>query len=349
MTSPSVAHLGLGAFARAHQAWYTQVAGDSIVAIPNRSTAIIDRLREQDFRYGLIVRSPESDSATVIESVVAVSSVALADPVVAVVTVTVTEAGYLPGAHPIGVLVDSLRARRDADAGSLAIVPCDNVPSNGRTLRDAVLFAAEPDLASWVDDNVSFVSTMVDRIAPAVTDADRATARELLGWDDRIPVVAEPFTEWVLEGDFPAGRPAWERAGAEFVGDVAPYENRKLWLLNAAHSLLAYRGLETGHHAIADAFADPVLAAEVEQLWTEAREVLELSPASVDDWLVSLRERFANERIEHRLAQVAQGGEQKIPARIQSVIDRRAEAGLAPGAAELETIAAWERFRKAQQ
>ena len=349
MTEPSVAHLGLGAFSRAHQAWYSQVAGDAIVAIPNRSTAIIDRLREQDFRYGLLVRSPESDSASVIESVVAVSSDALADPAIAVVTMTVTEAGYLPGAHPIDVLVEGLRARRDADAGPVAIVPCDNVPSNGHTLRDAILRVAEPDLAPWIDSTVSFVSTMVDRIAPAVTEADRATARELLGWDDQIPVVAEPFTEWVLQGDFPAGRPAWEVAGAQFVVDVTPYENRKLWLLNAAHSLLAYRGLETGHRAIADAFADPVLAAEVEQLWTEAREVLDLPPDSVDEWLAALRGRFANGRIEHLLSQVARGGEQKIPARIQSVIDRRAEAGLAPGTAELETIAAWERFRRAQQ
>jgi fructuronate reductase len=346
-----IAHLGLGAFARAHPAWYTQVASDDwgIVATPSR---ILNDLARQDFRYGLITRGPETDSIETIDSVVAGGwdlhdEVLDRYPEIAIITLTVTEAGYLPGARPAQAIVEGLKARRAAGGGGIAIVPCDNVPSNGHVIRDAVLAVAEPDLASWIDDNVSFVSTMVDRITPATTKADRVIAEELLGWHDAVPVVTEPFTEWVLQGDFPAGRPEWEKAGAQFVNDVEPYEQRKLWMLNGAHSLLAYRGLELGLGTVFEAWVE--LAPEVEQLWAEAREVLPLPADGVDKWLAELRIRWQNPRIEHRLEQIASGGEQKIPARIGTVIQKRKEAGLPPGTAELETIAAWERFNESNQ
>jgi fructuronate reductase len=343
--TPRIAHLGLGAFARSHQAWYTQAAGDGwgIVALSGR---VVPELAAQDFRYGLIVRAPTTDAIQVIESVVASSPDAIADPAISVLTLTVTEAGYLPGARPPSLLVDGLRARRDSDGGAIAIVPCDNLPSNGQVLRDAVVALAEPELASWIDDNVSFVSTMVDRITPATTAADVAIAEELLGWHDAVPVVAEPFREWVLQGDFPAGRPEWEKAGAQFVDDVELYEQRKLWMLNGAHSLLAYRGLELGLDTVFEAWAE--LAPEVEQLWAEAREVLPLPADDVDHWLTNLRIRWQNPRIEHRLEQIAQGGEQKIPARILAPAILREEAGLPVGVAERETISAYERYRETQ-
>jgi fructuronate reductase len=338
-----IAHLGLGAFARSHQAWYTQAASEDwgIVAMSGR---IVPQLAEQGFRYGLIVRAAEADAVTLVESVVASSPDALSDPQIALVTLTVTEAGYLADARPPRILTDGLGARRNAGGGPIAIVPCDNLPANGQVIRDAVLALADPDLATWIGDNVSFVSTMVDRITPATTAADIAIAEDLLGWHDAVPVVTEPFTEWVLQGDFPAGRPEWERAGAQFVDDVEPYEQRKLWMLNGAHSLLAYRGLELGLATVFDAWG--ALAAEVEQLWAEAREVLPLPAADVDHWLDQLRMRWQNPRIEHRLEQIAQGGGQKIPARIGAVVEKRKEAGLPPGTAELETIAAWERYKE---
>jgi fructuronate reductase len=340
-----IAHVGLGAFARSHQAWYTQAAGGDwgIAAVTGR---VGPALARQQFRYGLIVRGPESDTASVIESVVALDASALANPDVAVVTLTVTEAGYLVGARPPQLIVEGLRARRLVGGGPIAIVPCDNVPGNAAVLRTTVFELAEPELASWIAANVSFVATMVDRITPATTVADIRIAEGLLGWADEVPVVTEPFTEWVLQGHFPAGRPEWETAGAQFVDDVEPFEQRKLWMLNGAHSLLAYRGLELGLSTVFEAWG--ALAAEVEQLWAEVREVLTLPAADVDPWLAALRIRWQNPRIEHRLEQIASGGEQKIPARIGAVIDRRHEAGLAAGTAELETIAAYERYRKAR-
>jgi fructuronate reductase len=343
---PRIAHLGLGAFARSHQAWYTQAVSDGwgIVAVSGR---VIPELAAQGYRYGLIVRGPSADSASVIESVVGAAPDAIAAPETVIVTLTVTEAGYLPDARPPRVLADGLRARRDAGGGPLAIVPCDNLPSNGAVLRDAVLACSEPELAGWIDDNVSFVSTMVDRITPATTAADILVAEQLLGWHDAVPVVTEPFTEWVLQGDFPASRPEWEKAGAQFVDDVEPYEQRKLWMLNGAHSLMAYRGLELGLDTVFEAWA--ALAAEVEQLWREAREVLPLPAADLDAWVAALRVRWQNPRIEHRLEQIAQGGDHKIPARIGAVIERRKQAGLPAGTAELETIAAWERFKESNR
>lgn len=345
--TPRIFHVGVGAFARSHQGWYTAAASDDwgIIGFRGRGRVLGD-LAEQGFRYGMIVRGPENDTVEEMDSYVgAAEPSALTNPGIAIVTLTITEAGYRPRQPAASALLDGLRARRRAGGGALAIVSCDNLPANGRVTREAILAVAEPDLASWITDTVSFVSTMVDRITPATTDADRVIASDALGWRDRVPVVTEPFTEWVLAGEFPAGRPAWEAVGAQFVTDVTPYEERKLWLLNGAHSLLAYRGLELGHATIFEAYADPVLRAEVEQLWGEAREVLALEPDSVDAWLAALRIRWANPRIEHRLAQIALGGEHKIAARIVTLDAARREAGLPPGGAGTATTAAWRRYQ----
>jgi fructuronate reductase len=347
---PRIAHLGIGAFARSHQAWYTFASSDDwgIAAFPSRSRDLVDALAEQDGRYGMIVRGPVSDTATTIDSIVAASADgfrdALAQPETAILTLTVTEAGYAPGAAPMLAIADGLRARRAAGAGPLAIVPCDNVPANASKTKEIVLGSVDEELATWINDTISFVFTMVDRITPATTAADVAVAQELLGWPDRVPVVTEPFTEWVLQGEFPAGRPDWERAGARFVESVVPYENRKLWMLNGAHSLLAYRGLELGFETVYEAFGDRALREEVDQLWDEARPVLDLPKGELDDWLAELRVRWSNPRIEHRLAQIALGGEQKIPARIFTVDEARRKAGLPIGIAGVETVAAWRRY-----
>ena len=171
-------------------------------------------------------------------------------------------------------LVAGLAARRAADAGPLAVVSCDNLPDNGavaaRVVERLRRRCSTPTLADWIDDNVSFVTTMVDRITPATTPDDVDAVAELTGRADAAPVVTEPFTEWVLAGEFPGGRPAWDDAGARFVDDIAPFEERKLWLLNGGHSLLAYAGSARGHQTIAEAVTDPVCRDWMEQWWTEA-------------------------------------------------------------------------------
>ncbi|WP_431280009.1 mannitol dehydrogenase family protein [Leifsonia poae] len=371
-----IVHLGLGAFHRAHQAWYTQRANEAtggwgwgIAAFTGRSPDAARILAAQDAVYTLVERGPESDTTSVIESLSVVADGAdaerwrraVADRAVGVLTLTVTEAGYRPSTAALdadlsalragevtftapGRIVDGIRARRLAGAGGLAVVSCDNLPDNGRVTRDAVLglaTALDPSLAEWIDTEVSFVSTMVDRITPATTGADREAVRELTGYDDAAPVVTEPFSEWVLSGDFPAGRPDWESAGARFVDDIEPFERRKLWLLNAGHSLLAYLGLLRGHVSIADAMGDPVCVAALEDLWAEARTELPFDDDAVDAALDALRARFTNARIEHRLTQIATDGSQKLGPRILDPLRSRLAAGRAPGRAETGVLAAW--------
>src|SRR5450755_3148699 len=377
-----IVHLGLGNFFRAHQAWYTDNASDAaewgIAAFTGRSTELADALTAQDGLYTLITRATAGDSCHVLGSVSRAHPGTdtqawlgyLADPEVRIVTLTVTEAGYVRGSdggldterpdiqrdlaalrRDIGAsvrttparLVAGLAARCGADAGPLAVVSCDNLPENGAAAARVVSdFAAllGPSLAGWIKHNVSFVTTMVDRITPATTQDDIDTAAELTGRADAAPVVTEPFTEWVLSGEFPHGRPAWENAGARFVDDITPFEERKLWLLNGAHSLLAYAGSARGHHTIAEAVTDPVCRDWMFEWWTEASDHLTLPPHDVADYRDALAERFANPRIRHLLAQIAADGSQKLPVRILPTIrHERAQGRLPLGA--LRAIAAW--------
>ncbi|NJC21646.1 fructuronate reductase [Arthrobacter pigmenti] len=381
-------HLGLGAFHRAHQAWYTHQANElsgsrpwGIAAFTGRSPRAAESLTEQDGLYTLLIRDRNEDRAQVISSIVeAVDGnngarwrELLATPDTAVLTVTVTEAGYhhhgtkgldygnaevdgdirlLRSSKPAtraarsapGRIVDGLRARRDAGAGPLALVSCDNLNHNGDVTRTVVLQMAtsvDENLAHWIDANVSFVSTMVDRITPATTAADCETASRLTGFPDRAPVVTEPFAEWILAGEFPAGRPAWELAGARFVDDIRPFEERKLWLLNAGHSLLAYTGMIRGYQTIADTMKDPECVELLEELWSDARPVLPFSAAEIDAGLQDLRTRFQNPRIEHQLTQIAADGSIKLRMRSIPVIRRRLAQGLDPGRGQAALIAAW--------
>lgn len=353
---PGVVHLGVGAFARAHLAWYTQHAGEwGITAFTGRSPAVADALVAQDCRYTLVTRAASGDDAAVIDAIVAAHPGSddtawrhvVASPETTVVTLTVTEQGYRSGSDVPARLVAGLDARRAAGSGRIALVSLDNLTHNGEVLRQAVLGATtDPELRSWIETNVSFPSSMVDRITPATTEADVADLAALPGAldGDRVPVVTEPFSEWVLEDAFHGiDRPAWQSAGVRIVDDVTPYEQRKLWLLNGSHSLLAYLGLQLGHETVASAMDDPVCRAAVEQLWDEAALELPLPAAEITAARDALVDRFANPRIRHTLRQIASGGSEKLPVRVVDVLrhrlDRDPSAGIGPGAAT--AIAAW--------
>jgi fructuronate reductase len=193
-----------------------------------------------------------------------------------------------------GRLVAGLAARRIADGGPITIVPCDNLLGNGDATRAVVLEmcrAAYHHLDGWISASVSFVSTVVDRITPATTAGDLASAELATGREDRCAVVTEPFSEWVLSGDFPAGRPAWENAGARFVSDVRPFAERKLCLLNGVHSLLAYTGSVLGHATIAEALADPRCRGSLEEWWDGVTPVLRLPGDEVAGYRTALLAR----------------------------------------------------------
>jgi fructuronate reductase len=383
-----IVHLGLGNFHRAHQAWYTAHAGDGadwgIAAFTGRRPDAADALAPQDGLSTLITRASDGDTFEVVGSITAVhhsdDHQTLLDylrrPEVAVITITVTEQGYLadpsrqlrltpevdadiaalqassvaPVATLPARLVAGLAARRAAGAGPITILSCDNLPENGAVTGAVVTqlaSAVDQGLVAWIGDHVDFASSMVDRITPATTDADRILVAEQYGYLDAAPVATEPFHEWVITGAFPAGRPRWEDAGARVVTDVTPFEQRKLWLLNGSHSLLAYAGSVRGHSSIDEAIADPACRGWVESLWDEAAPHLPLRADDVAGYRKALLERYANNRIRHRLAQIAADGSTKIIVRTVPVIRAERAAGRLPlGCATV--VAAWIRHLRGQ-
>jgi fructuronate reductase len=375
-------HIGVGNFHRAHQAWYTAHSPDAgewgYAAFTGRGTRMAEALAPQDGLYTLITRSAEGDTFELIGTLSAVHAAAehetyldyLSRPEVAVVTTTVTEAGYLRGADgrldagrdvvvaDVDVLrfdprkqVDSLPARlvagllarRGAGAEALTILSCDNLPENGPVTQTVVRDLAalvDETLPDWIDSHVDFATSMVDRITPATTDEDKALVEKECGYVDASPVPTEPFSEWVVSGGFPAGRPRWEDAGAKLVDDVEPFERRKLWLLNGSHSMLAYAGSIRGYSTIDEAIADPNCRSWVEAFWDEASRYLSLPASDVADYRAALLTRFSNPRVRHQLAQIAPDGSIKLPVRTLPTVRAERSAGRLPiGCAT--TIAAW--------
>lgn len=400
--SPRAAHLGLGAFARAHPLWYTWRAGQlpnapdapdapdwTYTGFTGRTPTVAQTLARQDFRYTVLQRGPDGDSAEVVDVLAAAHAAGdtnalldlFAHEDLGIVTLTVTEAGYrrrtdgeldrddpavaadlaelgdadrrgrAPG--PLATvparLVAGLAARRDAGASGLAVLSCDNLAANGPTLRRVVIAtaAAVPrsgryaGLTDWLDRNVSFPATMVDRIVPKTGAGDIERAAQLTGWTDPATVVAEPFAEWVIAGDFPAGRPGWGAVGAELVDDVSPYEDRKLWLLNGGHSLLAYTGPARGHTTIAEAAGDRNCRADLDALWDCIGPFLRFPPEQISAYREQLLDRFTNPGIRHELAQVGGSGSQKLAVRIVPLVRRFLDRGQPVPAPLTGVLGAW--------
>lgn len=358
MRPERIVHIGLGAFFKAHQAWYTERASDredwGIVAYTGRSAKAAEEMQESNCRYTLVTRFSDHDEFEVISSVVRAESAdnladfiaTVANPSTAIVTLTITEAGYQPetaldlSESALGRLTLALVERNRLGGLPLALVPCDNLPENGGVLRAVMLqLAKEKGLdASYLDylKSLRFVSTSIDRITPKITAADLDLVAERTGRPDGAAVATEPFADWVLEGDFPMGRPKWESVGAKFVDDISPFENRKLWLLNGAHSLIAWSGLLRGYETVDEAMTDEVIRAAVESWWSDARSVLPQEGLELDTYVQALRERFANSRISHRLAQISMESLTKISVRIAPV----AEALMAQGIVSSSAVTA---------
>jgi fructuronate reductase len=377
-----IVHLGLGAFHRAHQAFYTDQVDLQrewgIAAFTGRRPDLATALAEQDGLYTLIERADSQDTfhtiASIVEAVDGSDLTRLAElvaaPTTAIITLTITEAAYRVRAGALDLDADitadlatltaraddggpaalrtiparlmlALDARRVAGAGPLAIVPCDNLADNAGAIRAAVVGVAsrvDPALAQWIEEQVSFVGTCVDRITPASTVSDRAEVTRACGYLDNAPVVTEPFHEWELCGDFPAGRPDWERVGAQFVDDIRPYETRKLWFLNGAHSLLAYLGQLRGLPTVAAAIDDRECRAAVERFWDLAQAHLHDDELDLTNYRQQLLQRFANRRISHQLAQIATDGSVKLRNRVVPLVRAASPADRTPG---LLVLAAW--------
>ena len=374
-----IVHLGLGAFHRAHEAVYTDAAlagGDlrwGILGASLRSPDSRDALAPQDGLYALeagealsvigsvrgLVLAPENPAALL---------AAMAAPFVKIVSLTVTEKGYCHDpatgnlnpdhsdiewdlANPLaprsapGFIVRALAKRRAAGLPPFTVLTCDNLPHNGRTVRNVVVQLArlmDPELAKFIEAEVAFPATMVDRIVPATTDADRARISAALGVTDAWPIVTEPFTQWVIEDHFPQGRPDW---AAQFTNDVAAWETMKLRLLNGAHSSLAYLGYLSGRETVAEAMVDEAMARFVRRLMDEEVTPVLRVPAGADvpAYKDALITRFRNPALKHRTWQIAMDGSQKLPQRLLGTVRDRLAAGasvtlLAHG------VAAWMRY-----
>lgn len=347
-----------------------------IVAASLRSPATRDALAPQDGLYAVAIREDEAEELRVVGALgglhvapedPAALVAAMADPRIRIVSLTVTEKGYchdpatgeLDPAHPDirhdlaspqaprsapGFLVAALARRRAAGTPPFAVLCCDNLPRNGATVRRVVSGLAartDRDLAAWIEGEVAFPSTMVDRIVPATTGEDRARIAAALGLEDAWPVVCERFAQWVIEDAFPAGRPDWTLGGATFVADVAPFELMKLRLLNGAHSALAYLGLLAGHATVAEAASDPALVRFLEGFWAEVTPTVP-APPGVDlaGYTARLGRRFRNRALRHLLAQIAIDGSQKLPQRLLAPArERLAGGGRVPHLAL--AVAAW--------
>lgn len=366
-----IVHFGLGAFTRAHQAAYTDaamVAGDEgwlITGVSLRSAGVAQQLNPQDGLYLIAERSGHGtryrlggairDVLTAPQDA-AVVVAAIADPATRIVSCTVTEKGYCrtpAGTLDLGLadagsfyplLAAAMRLRRDANASGLTLLCCDNLAHNGRVLEALMreyLAARAPDLAEWFAQSCTCPSTMVDRIVPATTDADRAAALADTGLADAALVVTEPFSQWVIEDRFAAGRPCWEAVGVQLVDDVSPYETAKLRMLNGAHSLLAYRGLAAGYSYVHQAIADPVLRAEAEALMRDAAATIDAARGQdLAAYGASLIERFDNSALNHRLVQIGMDGSQKLPQRwLETLAIRQRQGAACP--AILGGLAAW--------
>ncbi len=368
-----IVHFGIGAFHRAHQAWYTDAAmraGERdwmILGVSLRSADVAQQMNPQGGLYSVIERSAAGAAARVVGAVRGVLVArdepdavvaALAAPATRIVSLTITEKGYCRTAagdldHAAAdegsvfrFLAQGLRQRLDAGLPGLTLLSCDNLADNGHQLARLMhqyLARHDPALREWFAAACTCPCTMVDRIVPATTDNDRAAVSAMLGGlRDEAAVLTEPFSQWVIEDRFAGPRPDWAQAGARFVADVAPFEMAKLRMLNAAHSLLAYRGLARGHAFVHQAVADPVLLAEVRGLLlNEAAPTIAAEPGQdLAAYAGDLLARFANPALAHRLAQIAMDGSQKIPQRwLATLAENAARGELCP--AILAGLGAW--------
>jgi fructuronate reductase len=367
-------------FASFTDAAIAAAGGDWGIEVASLRTAdVADHLNQQNGLYTMLIRDTAGTTAEVVGSILrahvatrdpAALLARLEDPSIRVVSLTVTEKAYgldtatggldlnhadimadLANPHAprgvVGYLVEGLSRRRAKGIAPFTPLSCDNLPSNGAVLKRLVLdFAGrvDPALRQWIEENVPFPSTMVDRITPASTEATYRDAERLTGRQDLAAIETEPFTQWVIEDDFANGRPQWEKAGALMVENVSAYEKMKLRMLNGAHSLLAYLGYIGGYEFIREVMDDPGLAGIARRHMTAAAATLDPVPGiDLADYADELIARFANKAIAHRTYQIAMDGTQKLP---QRLLEPATEALAKGHKAETYAIAvaAWMRY-----
>ncbi|MDO5612700.1 MAG: mannitol dehydrogenase family protein [Paracoccus sp. (in: a-proteobacteria)] len=337
-----------------------------------------DALAGQDYLYTVVEQSAQQSDPRVIGAMIdhlpaadgAAIVAKLADPAVKIASLTITEGGYFidaatghfDPAHPaiaadgaapdtpktvFGMLVAGLRARRAAGTAPFTVMCCDNIPHNGVVTRQAVVETArlsDPELADWIAANVAFPNGMVDRITPATTDRERALIREM-GIDDDAPVFAEDFIQWVLEDNFPAGRPALEDVGVEFVDDVTPWELMKIRILNGGHAVIAYPAGLMDIHFVHEGMENDLVRAFLDKV--ETTEIIPAVPpvpnTDLSAYFAKVKERCANPKIGDTIRRLCLDGSNRQPKFIIPTIADRLAQGLPVEGLALES-ALWCRY-----
>jgi mannitol 2-dehydrogenase len=387
-----IVHLGVGGFHRAHEAMYVDRLmeqgvpgaldwGICGVGVLPHDRRIVETLTAQDGLYTLVTKHPDGRrEARVVGAVVQLLLApddpqavvdAMADPATRIVSLTITEGGYLvhqvtgefdatdpsvqadlrgdgPPTTAFGLVVAALAARRAAGTGPFTVMSCDNLPGNGdiaRRVFTAFARLKDPGLADWVDEHVTFPDSMVDRITPVTTPGDVDLLRESTGVEDGWPVVCEPFTQWVLEDRFAAGRPPWEEAGVQVVDDVAPFELMKLRLLNGGHQALGYLGALAGYTYTHEVCQDPLFAGFLlDYLEHEAAPTLPPVPdTDLTAYRQTLVQRFANPEVRDTLARLCAESSDRIPKFVLPVVHANLAGGGPVDRAAL-VVAAWARY-----
>jgi mannitol 2-dehydrogenase len=371
--SPRLVHVGVGGFHRAHLAVYVQelaaAGGDwGIVGLGllEQDARMAEALSAQDCLYTLIEKGAGPPSAAVVGSITgyvhappghdAALAELIASPATSILSLTVTEAGYAEpsaeqvasGAATFDRLAAALAVRRARAAGPLTILSCDNLPGNGEAARRATLSAAarvDAELSRWIQANCTFPNSMVDRITPVTADADREWLRDTVGIDDRWPVVAEPFRQWVMEDDFAAGRPRWEDVGAVFTDRIHDWERYKLRFLNAGHSCIAYLCALAGVTFVHEAMAIPATRTFLEELLRrEAMPTVTQIPGYPrEPYIASVLERFANPGMHDQIARLCVDGTAKFATFLIPAVARQLEAD-GPTERAATALAGWARY-----
>jgi len=324
---------------------------------PDRRMA--ESLSGQDHLYTLIERDSDGAGVRVIGSIVdyvlAIGDVEkfarlLADPELAIFSLTITEGGYsLARENPtLEAIATGLEARRSVGEAPLTILSCDNLPGNGDAARRSTLAAAEradAGLRAWTEANCTFPNSMVDRITPVTAEADREWLRQTAGIEDRWPVVAEPYRQWVMEDAFAAGRPPWDRVGAVFTDRIHDWERYKLRFLNAGHSSIAYLCALADVTFVHEAMAIPAVRSFLEELLhREAMPtVAEIPGHPREEYVASVLERFANPGVRDQIARLCVDGTAKFATFLVPTVVGQIEAG-GPTARAATALAGWAHY-----
>lgn len=341
---------------------------------------LISNLKSQDGLYSVLTRGQEGSKARVIgamrdatllpDNTSAVLNM-LDDEKIKIFSLTITEKGYchnpqtglLDPNHPliahdlknretpksaIGVLYAALRRRQLSGKAPFTVLSCDNLPGNGhktQAILNAYARLADDKTAQWIEQNVAFPNTMVDRITPVTTAEDIQSLADQFGYEDPCMVTCEPFLQWILEDKFTAGRPAWETAGAQFVSDVYPYELAKIRLLNVSHTVFAYPAYLMNYVFVSDGAADPLLAKYVRHVMDHeiTPTLLPVAGLDLDSYKTTIINRFANPAIKDTWERICSDGSQKIANQLLPIIrECMAQGRSYKGLAFL--LAAWFRY-----